>query len=92
MIIRFITQVAAFGFFYMLVMMGTFPFLIYFGKPKPWQKGVQFLMSFPVDNEKIGAFSFFGVISVFFLNGLIWGLLVITLFRLVSLLKNLISV
>ncbi|GAB2563705.1 hypothetical protein [Spirosoma aerophilum] len=89
MISRFFSQVTAFGLFYMLAMMGIFPFLIYFGKPKPWQKAAQFLMSFPVDNEKIGAYSFFGVTAVFFLNGLLWGLLVIGLFSVFSVLRNL---
>ena len=63
---RFVTQVAAFDFFYRLVMMAAFPFLIYFRKPKLWQKGVEVLMSFPVDNDRVGAFSFFWVVAVFF--------------------------
>ena len=82
MITRFYVQVAAFGFFYMLAMMAAFPFLVYFGKPKPWQKGVEFLMSFPVDSGKVGIFSFFGVVAVFFLNGLLWGLALIGIYKL----------
>ena len=82
MLTRFIFQVAAFGFFYMLAMVAAFPFLVYFGKPKPWQKVVEFLMSFPVDSGKVGAFSFSGVVAVFFLNGLLWGLALIGIYKL----------
>jgi|GEM_PF-2697882 len=92
MFLRFIFQVAAFGFFYTLVLMATFPFMVYFGMPKPWQKVAEFLMSFPVDSEKVGAFSFFGTIAVFFLNGLLWGLVLVSIFRIGIFLKNLIYV
>lgn len=90
MILRFIFQVAAFGLFYTLVLMATFPFLIYFGKARPWQKAAEFMMAFPIDSEKVGAFSLFGAISVFFLNGLLWGLVLVGLFRAGIYCKNLI--
>lgn len=89
MFLRFIFQVATFGFFYTLALMATFPFMIYFGRPKPWQKAIEFMMSFPVDNEKVGAFSLFGVVCVFFLNGLLWGVVIVGIFRACILVKNL---
>ena len=89
MIVRFIFQAVAFGFLYGVAMMVTFPFLVYFGKPQPWQKAIEFMMSFPIDNEKVGAFSFFGVVGVFFLNGLLWGLVLIGIFRVGILINNL---
>ncbi len=91
MFLRFLFQVAAFGLFYTLVLMATFPFLIYFGKPRPWQKAAEFMMSFPIDSEKVGAFSFFGAISIFFLNGLIWGVVIIGVFRVGVLAKNILG-
>jgi hypothetical protein len=68
--------------FYSLILLGTLPFLVYFGKPKPWQKAAQFLMSFPLDNEKCGFFSFNSSVAFLLLNGLIWGICVLGLMRL----------
>ena len=91
MFLRFIFQMATFGFFYTLALMATFPFLIYFGKPKLWRKAAEFMMSFPIDSEKVGAFSFFGAVSVFFLNGLLWGLVIIGVFKMGVLVKNIVA-
>ncbi|RZM10595.1 MAG: hypothetical protein EOO88_47980 [Pedobacter sp.] len=92
MIVRSLLQVAGFALVYTLVLGATFPFLIYFGKAKPWQKIAEFFMSFPIDNEKVGVFSLPGVVALFFLNGLLWGACLLGLFRsinqLLSLLKN----
>ncbi|WP_157587533.1 hypothetical protein [Spirosoma arboris] len=87
--VRFFLQIAGFGLLYTLILVATFPFLIYWGPAKPWQKFVQFLMEFPVDNEKIGVFSLPGMVAVMFLNGLLWGLMVVSLFKAVILLRNL---
>jgi len=85
MLIRFLLQVAGFTLFYSLIMLATLPFLVYFGKPKPWQKAIQFLMSFPFDNEKLGLFSFTGGAAVVLLNGVIWGIVVTGTGRLIGL-------
>ena len=86
---RFLLQVAGFGLIYALLLMATFQFMIYWGKPKPRQRVIDFLMSFPVDNEKIGAFSLVGVVAVFFLNGLVWGLVLVGAVRIGGMLRNL---
>lgn len=80
--LRFFYQVAGFGLVYTLILVATIPFLVYWGKAKPWQMFVQFLMEFPVDNEKIGIFSLPGMVAVIFLNGLLWGLVLVSLLRL----------
>jgi uncharacterized protein YjeT (DUF2065 family) len=77
MLIRFAVQVAGFGLLYALVLLATFPFLVYFGKPKPWQKVAEFLLSFPIDNEKLGLFSFAGTALVVLGNGLLWGIVAV---------------
>lgn len=89
MMVRFTLQVAGFGFVYALLLMAAFPFMVYFGRPKPWQKSFEFLMSFPVDNERVGVFSAVGVVAVFFLNGLLWGLVILGTCRLTGVLKSL---
>lgn len=81
---RFLFQVAGFTLFYGLVMLATLPFLVYFGKPKPWQKAIQFLMSFPFDNEKFGLFSFAGSAAIVLLNGILWGIAVIGIGRFIE--------
>ncbi|MBC7571853.1 MAG: hypothetical protein H7319_19300 [Spirosoma sp.] len=80
--LRFVIQVAGFVLLYGLAMLATFPFLVYFGKPKPWQRVATFLMSFPLDNEKLGLFSFTGTALVILANGLLWGIGVVGLCRL----------
>ena len=77
MLIRFIFQVAGFTLLYGLAMLATFPFLIYFGKPKPWQRAATFLMSFPLDNEKLRFFSFPGAALIILFNGLLWGVAIV---------------
>ncbi len=89
MIIRFILQLAGAGLFYLLVMVAAFPFMTIMGTPKPWQKHLEFMMFFPVDNEKIGVLSLPGMIAVIFLNGMLWGVVLIGLFRIGSFLRNL---
>lgn len=89
MIVRFILQAGCFGLFYILVMVASFPFTTIMGTPKPWQKHLEFMLFFPVDNEKIGVFWLPGMIAVVFLNGLLWGLLLVSLFRVGIFLKNL---
>lgn len=76
---RFLFQLAGFALLYGLILLIAFPFLIYFGKPKPWQRVATFLLSFPFDNEKLGLFSFVGAALVVLANGLLWGLAVIGL-------------
>lgn len=68
--------------FYPLILLGTLPFLVYFGQPKPWQKAAQFLMSFPLDNEKCGFFSFNSAVIFLLLNGFICGICVSGLVKL----------
>ena len=85
---RFLIQVGCFGLVYVLVMAVCFPFMRIMGSPKPWQKWLEFMMFFPVDNEKIGVYSLPGMIAVIFLNGLIWGVVIVGLFRASLLLKN----
>ena len=92
MLVRFIIQVGCFGLFYVLVMVASFPFMTIMGTPKMGQKHLEFMLFFPVDNEKIGVFWLPGMIAVVFLNGLLWGLLLVGSFRLVIFLKNLIHV
>ncbi len=87
--LRFIFQVAGFGLVYALIMVVSMPFLVYWGTAKPWQKGIEFLMAFPVDNENVGIFSMPGMIAILFLNGLLWGIALIGLIKLGLLLKNL---
>ena len=81
MLIRFIWQVAGFALLYSLALLATFPFLVYFGKPKPWQKAAEFFLSFPLDSEKLGLFSFVGTALIVLLNGLLWGVVVIGVLR-----------
>lgn len=69
--------------FYSLILLGTLPFLVYFGQPKPWQNAAQFLMSFPLDNEKCGFFSFNSAVIFLLFNGLIRGICVSGLIKLV---------
>jgi len=69
-------------------MIATFPFLIHWGAAKPWQKCIEFLMSFPIDNEKIGVFSLPGMIVVMLLNGLLWGTALFGLINISMLLKD----
>ncbi|GAB4021713.1 hypothetical protein EXU85_18765 [Spirosoma sp. KCTC 42546] len=88
--IRFIMQVTGFGLFYILVMVVTFPFMTIMGTPKPWQKKLEFMLFFPIDNEKIGVMWLPGMIAVIFLNGLIWGVVLVGLFRLGIFIKSLI--
>jgi hypothetical protein len=87
--IRFVLQAGWFGLFYLLLLVGSFPFTTIMGTPKPWQRHLEAMLFFPVDNEKIGVFWLPGMIAVIFLNGLLCGLLVVGLFRLVLFLKNL---
>lgn len=74
---RFLLQVMGFCLLYGLAMLIAFPFLIYFGQPKPWQRVATFLLSFPLDSEKLGLFSFVGVAFVVLLNGFLWGIVVV---------------
>jgi len=83
-------QVAGFAVLYSLVMLATLPFLVYFGQPKPWQKVVEFLLSFPLDNEKLGLFSFAGAAVIVFLNGLLWGVVFVSVSRLIQMIIGLI--
>jgi uncharacterized protein YjeT (DUF2065 family) len=71
MIIHLLISVTAIALFYSLSLVATIPFLVYFGRPKKWQKTVQFLMSFPLDNETFGFFSLASAILFIFLNGLL---------------------
>ena len=89
MLIRFIIQVSYFGLFYILVMIVTFPFTTIIGAPKPWQKHLEFMLFFPVNNEKIGVFWLPGMIAVVFLNGMLWGLFFVGSYRIGYFLKNL---
>ena len=77
MLTRFALQVAGFAGLYALLLLASLPFLVYFGKPKPWQKVAEFLLSFPLDNEKLGLFSFAGAALVVLINGLLWGIAVV---------------
>lgn len=88
--IRFIIQVACFGLFYILVLVASFPFWTIMGTPKPWQKKLEFMLFFPVDNEKIGVMWLPGMIAVIFLNGVIWGVVLVGLFRIGMYVKSLI--
>ena len=90
MLIRFMWQVAGFALLYSLAMLATLPFLVYFGQPKPWQKVAEFLLSFPLDNEKLGLFSFAGAAMIVCLNGLLWGVVFVGVARLFHMLIGLI--
>ena len=81
MVIRFLFQLGGLVLLYSIVMLAALPFLVYFGKPKPWQRAAEFLMSFPFDNEKLGLFSFKGAAVIVLLNGLLWGIVVIGVAR-----------
>lgn len=85
MTVPFMLQAAGLGAVYSMALLATIPFLIYFGEPKPWQKKVQFLMTFPFDNEQFGFFSFGSAIAVIFLNGLLFGIITTGIIRLVLL-------
>lgn len=80
MLSHFLVQVLGFSLLYGLAMLITFPFLIYFGPPKLWQRVATLLLSFPLDNEKLGLFSFVGAACVVLMNGLLWGLVVVGIF------------
>lgn len=88
MMVRFIIQLAGFGLTYILAIVAAFPFMTIIGNPKPWQRIIEFLMIFPIDNEKIGVFSLPGMIAIAFLNGLLWGFFLIGVFRIACFLKN----
>lgn len=85
MLSRFALQVAGFALLYALILLVTFPFLVSFGKLKPWQRVAEFLLSFPLDNEKLGLFSFAGAAFVVLINGLLWGVAVLSAFHLIHL-------
>lgn len=88
MLTRFALQVACFAGLYALMLLAMLPFLVYFGKPKPWQKVAEFLLSFPLDNEKLGLFSFAGAALIVFANGLLWGIAVVGIVWLGNLVIN----
>ena len=81
---HFLIQVAVFDLLYTLALLATLPFLVYFGTPKPWQRVAEFLLSSPLDNERLGFFSFGSAIVFLAINGLLWGLALVGLYKLVE--------
>lgn len=81
---HFLIQVALFALLYTLALLATLPFLVYFGRAKPWQRVAEFLLSFPLDNERFGFFSFGSAIVFLVINGLLWGVALVGLYRLVK--------
>ena len=75
-------QVVVFALLYTLALLATLPFLVYFGKAKPWQRVAEFLLSFPLDNERFGFFSFGSTIVFLVINSLLWGVALVGLYSL----------